>query len=1036
MNLNFLIVFTLKWIYKVKLDELGGILKNKARLVARGYRQEEGIDFEESFGPVARLDAIQIFLAFAAHMNMMVYQMDVKTSFLNDILREKVYVSQPDGFVDKDNPNHVYKLKKALYGLKQAPRAWTTEFTKSRGLFLNVSKYALESLKKYGMESSDPVDTPMIEKSKLDEDTQGKAIDPTHYRGMAKPIEKHLHDVKRIFKYLRGTVNRDTQIYGAILPDVLTNQEMLDSKAYKEYYAVASGAVPPKAKTNLKSKAKVTKPDMKKQPAKKTKAKGLAVLSEGDSKDEDDNDDDGESGDHDDECDDERIESDSDEIPDLNLTNKSLMMKKQGMMKKMIRFLRSCIVDKYLASKMKEAVNVAVQLQTNKFREEAQVKNQEFPNQVDSTMKTIIKDQVKAQVSKIMPKFKKYVTESLGAEVLVRSTNQPQTAYTVAALLSEFKLKKILIEKIEANKSINRPDTQKNLYNALVESYNPDKDIITSYGDVVLLKRGRDDQDKDEDPSAGSDRGTKRRKSGKDTELSKDSRNQVTLLKNHACSKIKSSSWGTTMNNPLTRRLPKLTGSRNSSDLQLPILIRLYTFKEGDFKRLRLQDIKDMLLLLFQQKLTNLTIDERYDLNVALSMFTRCIVIQKRVEDLQLGVKSYQKKLSLIKPDTYRSNLRNKTAYTSHSDPHGIIYVDQFKRKRLMRTDELHKFNDGYGSGNRQAALSEEVYVESKDVRWWKNIRERSQASGKDNMTLSYYLYTFKEGDFKRLRLQDIKDMLLLLFQQKLTNLTIDERYDLNVALSMFTRCIVIQKRVEDLQLGVKSYQKKLSLIKPDTYRSNLRNKTAYTSHSDPHGIIYVDQFKRKRLMRTDELHKFNDGYGSGNRQAALSEEVYVESKDVRWWKNIRERSQASGKDNMTFQNQRDLPRDIPLDSVEVLRLILTNSKVTPTKHGRMTKLYLSPRFIANCFNARYLNMKVKRSAKIPSQKCFSSFELIVCGTPNLHTTYSHTNLFTCLPLIMVIGFASTHFLECSTPIPKNFKSPGGVGKGPRMLTP
>ncbi|GJV26085.1 retrovirus-related pol polyprotein from transposon TNT 1-94 [Tanacetum coccineum] len=109
-------VITLKWIYKVKLDELGGILKNKARLVARGYRQEEGINFEESFAPVARLEAIRIFLAFAAHMNMVVYQMDVKTAFLNGNLREEVYVSQPDGFVDPDKPNYVYKLKKALYG--------------------------------------------------------------------------------------------------------------------------------------------------------------------------------------------------------------------------------------------------------------------------------------------------------------------------------------------------------------------------------------------------------------------------------------------------------------------------------------------------------------------------------------------------------------------------------------------------------------------------------------------------------------------------------------------------------------------------------------------------------------------------------------------------------------------------------------------------------------------------------------------------------------------------------------------------------
>ncbi|GKF21598.1 retrovirus-related pol polyprotein from transposon TNT 1-94, partial [Tanacetum coccineum] len=95
----------------VKLDEMGGILKNKVRLVARGYRQEEGIDFEESFALVARLVAIRIFLAYAAHINIIVYQMDVKTTFLNGILREEVYVSQLDGFVDQDNLNHVNSLK-------------------------------------------------------------------------------------------------------------------------------------------------------------------------------------------------------------------------------------------------------------------------------------------------------------------------------------------------------------------------------------------------------------------------------------------------------------------------------------------------------------------------------------------------------------------------------------------------------------------------------------------------------------------------------------------------------------------------------------------------------------------------------------------------------------------------------------------------------------------------------------------------------------------------------------------------------------
>ncbi|GKB47288.1 hypothetical protein Tco_0898041 [Tanacetum coccineum] len=174
------------------------------------------------------------------------------------------------------------------------------------------------------------------------------------------------------------------------------------------------------------------------------------------------------------------------------------------------------IVDNYLVSQMKDAVNVAIQLKSNKLRKEAQAENDEFLKQIDSNIKAIIKDQVKAQVSKIMPKVEKYVIESLGAKVLARSSNQPQTSYAAAASLSEFELKKILIDKIEENKSMNRSDIQKNLYNTLIKSYNSDKDLFASYGDVVTLKRGRDDQDKDKEPSARSNRGRKRRRSDKE----------------------------------------------------------------------------------------------------------------------------------------------------------------------------------------------------------------------------------------------------------------------------------------------------------------------------------------------------------------------------------------------------------------------------------------------------------------------------------------------------------------------------------------
>ncbi|GKA75218.1 retrovirus-related pol polyprotein from transposon TNT 1-94 [Tanacetum coccineum] len=111
---NEVMLIKLKWIYKVKTDKFGRVLKNKARLVAQGFRQEESINFEESFAPVARIKAICIFVANAANNNMMIFQMDVKMSFVNDKLKEEVYVSQPEGFVDQDNPSHVYKLKKAL----------------------------------------------------------------------------------------------------------------------------------------------------------------------------------------------------------------------------------------------------------------------------------------------------------------------------------------------------------------------------------------------------------------------------------------------------------------------------------------------------------------------------------------------------------------------------------------------------------------------------------------------------------------------------------------------------------------------------------------------------------------------------------------------------------------------------------------------------------------------------------------------------------------------------------------------------------
>jgi hypothetical protein len=119
-----------KWIFKNKLDEDGNIVRNKARLVAKGYNQIEGIDYDETFAPVARLEAVRILLSFACYRGFKLKQMDVKTAFLNGYLKEKVFVEQPPGFEDEKFSDHVFELKKALYGLKQAPRAWYDRLVK------------------------------------------------------------------------------------------------------------------------------------------------------------------------------------------------------------------------------------------------------------------------------------------------------------------------------------------------------------------------------------------------------------------------------------------------------------------------------------------------------------------------------------------------------------------------------------------------------------------------------------------------------------------------------------------------------------------------------------------------------------------------------------------------------------------------------------------------------------------------------------------------------------------------------------------
>ncbi|GJU80457.1 copia protein [Tanacetum coccineum] len=169
-----------------KCDVENIVVRNKTCLVAKGYRHEEGIDFEESFAPVAHLEAVQMFITYAAYKNITIFQMDVKTDFLNGPLKEEVYVSQLEGFIEPEFPNHVYRLKKALYGLKQAPRAW----------YDKLSSFLIQ----HGFTKGG-----LMYLTAIRPDIAYATFVCAHYQ--ARPTVKHLKEVKRIFPYLRQSFN-------------------------------------------------------------------------------------------------------------------------------------------------------------------------------------------------------------------------------------------------------------------------------------------------------------------------------------------------------------------------------------------------------------------------------------------------------------------------------------------------------------------------------------------------------------------------------------------------------------------------------------------------------------------------------------------------------------------------------------------------------------------------------------------------------------------------------------------------------------
>ncbi|GJU49081.1 hypothetical protein Tco_1218636 [Tanacetum coccineum] len=583
------------------------------------------------------------------------------------------------------------------------------------------------------------------------------------------------------------------------------------------------------------------------------------------------------------------------------------------------------IVDHYLANKMQEAVDVAVQLKYDRIREESNTENQQFLDSIDEGMK-----------------------------------KEANTSHAVAANLSELELKKILIDKMEANNSINRSDIQRQLYKALVDAYEADKILLDTYGDTVTIKRPRDGADDDQEPSAGTDRGSKRRRSGKEPASTSAPRETTTTTagkttttgsKTHKQSAPVEETMQTTdvfeapahqefetgvhdeqaeeEVHPLPdwfqqpKRLPSPDHAWNKSvpavhESVQPWLSNLARRQDPreSFDELTDTTFDFSAFVMNRLNVTTLTPELLAGPTFELMKGT-CKSLTELEYFCEEVYKATTEKLDWINPEgrQYPHDLRKPLPLVPNSQGRHVIPFHHFIN------NDLEYLRGGESSRKYSTSVTKTKAADYGHIKWiedlvpnsmWSQVivnydkfalwgishwgKKRRQfyafATTRESARDVYskrriiavtkveivewqnykhldwitvrrdddILYKFKEGDFHRLRIQDIEDMLLLLVQGKVTNLNVEERIAFNVSLRMFTRSVVIQRRVEDLQLGVESYQKKLNLTKPDTYRSNLRRRDAYTPYSDPRGFIYENKDKKNRLMRIDELHKFSDG--------------------------------------------------------------------------------------------------------------------------------------------------------------------------------
>ncbi|GJU13266.1 hypothetical protein Tco_1135662 [Tanacetum coccineum] len=483
------------------------------------------------------------------------------------------------------------------------------------------------------------------------------------------------------------------------------------------------------------------------------------------------------------------------------------------------------------------------------------------------------------EVSNFTPlEIQRMVTESLEHDVLAKESYQPHSSYEAAAMLIEFKLKKILIDKMDKSESYLAAPEHRECYEGLKKSYDLDKTFFSTYDKVYSLKRSRKDKDKDEDPSAGSDRGLKKRKTNKDTESEKDLDmpqdqeenlgNDVEEPKEKVASKR---DWFTKPSKPQEPTDPDWnigkTPQQGQSQSWLMTLASSAEKPSKTFDELMITPIDFSAFIMNGLKINNLTQETLmlqdsfkkldwenpegdeypFDLTKPLPLVMNGnhqkvpvdYFFNNDLKYLQGGVLTMTYTTSITKTKAAQYDLLGIEDMTFYGYARGLqSRHDVYSTKRIMAVTQVKVMRKhGYG-------YLEEIVVRKADNN----------------------LYRFKEGDFPRLRINDIEDMLLLVVQNWLTNLTGDDVSDFATALRMITRSLVIQKRAEDLQLRVESYQKKINVTKPQSTKFGIRKRDPFTPYQDPQGFIYVNNNGRNIFMRSDELYKFSNRTLNGLR--------------------------------------------------------------------------------------------------------------------------------------------------------------------------